>query len=203
MSLPELTIHDISHLDALWEVASTVAGSDFPLNPIEAYVFGAAILLHDAGLCFEAYSGGKEALRETLEWRDAYGRLSRTPNEMRDLDQEADLEALRALHASQATRLAIEPWRSDEGELYLIEDRELRENYGHLIGDLASSHHWDLDVVVGRLSILRPPASFFDNNWVVDSLKVACMLRVADAGHMDGRRAPSFSPSNPPDELTF
>ena len=192
VSLPELTIHDISHLDALWEVASTVAGSDFPLNPIEAYVFGAAVLLHDAGMCFEAYSGGRDALRATLEWRDAYGRLSRTSNEMGHLEQEADFEALRAVHASQAARLAIEPWRSDKGEMYLIDDRELRENYGQLIGDLASSHHWDLEMVVSHFAIRRPPAPFFDTDWVVDSLKVACMLRVADAGHMDGRRAPSF-----------
>ena len=192
VSLPELTIHDISHLDALWEVADTVVGSDFPLNPIEAYVFGAAVLLHDAGLCFEAYSGGRDALRETLEWRDAYGRLSRTPSDIGNLEQEADFEALRALHASRAARLAIEPWRGDEGELYLIDDRELRENYGQLIGDLASSHHWNLEMVVSHFATPRPPAAFFDADWVVDCLKVACMLRVADAGHMDGTRAPSF-----------
>ena len=191
-SLPELTIHDISHLDALWEVADTVAGSDFPLNPVEAYVFGAAVLLHDAGLCFEAYSGGRNALHETLEWRDAYGRLSRTSSGIGNLEQEADFEALRALHASQAARLAIEPWRSEDGELYLIDDRELRETYGRLIGDLASSHHWNLEMVVSRFATPRPPAPFFDTDWGVDSLKIACMLRVADAGHMDGRRAPSF-----------
>ena len=187
-----LTIHDISHPDALWEVASTVAGRDFPLNPLEAYVFGAAVLLHDAGLCFEAYSGGRDALRDTLEWRDAYGRLSRTLDDGRNLEQEADFEALRALHASQAVRLAIEPWVSEKGELYLIADPELRENYGQLIGDLASSHHWNLELVVGRFSTRRPPAAFLDADWEVDSLKIACMLRVADAGHMDGARAPSF-----------
>ena len=192
VSLPELTIHDISHLDALWEVADSVAGSDFPLNPIEAYVFGAAVLLHDAGLCFEAYSGGRDALHETLEWRDAYGRLSRTPGDMRNLEQEADFEALRALHASQASRLAVEPWKDDEGELYLIDDRTLRENYGELIGDLASSHHWNLEMVVSRFVTPRPAAAFFEADWTVDSLKIACMLRVADAGHMDGTRAPSF-----------
>ena len=191
-SLPGLTIHDISHLDALWEVATTVAGNDFPLNPVEAYVFGAAVLLHDAGLCFEAYSGGRDALRETLEWRDAYGRLSRAPNEVDNLEQEADFETLRALHASQAARLAIEPWRNNGGELYVIDDRELRETYGRLIGDLASSHHWNLEVVVSRFATPRPPAPFFTSDWEVDSLKVACMLRVADAGHMDSRRAPSF-----------
>ena len=192
VSMPELTIHDISHLDALWEVGSTVAGSDFPLNPIEAYVFGAAVLLHDAGLCFEAYSGGRDALRETLEWRDAYARLARTPSEVANREQEADFEALRALHASQSARLAIEAWQGEEDELYLIDDRELRENYGRLIGDLASSHHWNLEMVVSRFATSRPPASFFDADWVVDSLKIACLLRVADAGHMDGTRAPSF-----------
>ena len=192
VSLPELTIHDISHLDALWEVASTVAGSDFPLNPIEAYVFGAAVLLHDAGLCFEAYTGGRDALRETLEWRDAYGRLSRTARGIGDLEQEADFDAFRALHASQAARLAVEPWRGDDGKMHLIDDRELRENYGRLIGDLASSHHWNLELAVSRFATPRPAAAFFDADWVVDSLKVACMIRVADAGHMDGTRAPSF-----------
>ena len=192
VSLPELTIHDISHLDALWEVGSTVAGSDFPLNPIEAYVFGAAVLLHDAGLCFEAYSGGRDALHETLEWRDAHARLSHTPSQIGNLEQEAEFEALRALHASQSARLAIEAWKDNEGELYLIDDRELRENYGQLIGELASSHHWDLEVVVSHFATPWPPASFFNVDWVVDPLKIACLLRVADAGHMDGTRAPSF-----------
>ena len=192
VSLPELTIHDVSHLDALWEVASTVAGDDYPLSPIEAYVFGAAVLLHDVGLCFEAYTGGRDALRETLEWRDAYGRLSHTAVGTGDVEQEADFEALRALHASQAARLAVEPWTGDEGEMYLIDDRELRENYGQLIGALASSHHWNLELVVSRFATSRPAASFFDADWEVDSLKVACMIRVADAGHMDGTRAPSF-----------
>ena len=191
-SLPGLTIHDISHLDALWQVASTVAGRDFPLNPLEAYVFGDAVLLHDAGLCFEAYSGGRDALRDTLEWRDAYGRLSRISSEAQNLEQEADFEALRALHASQAARLAIEPWHNEDGDVYLIDDRELRENYGKLIGDLAASHNWNLELVVAQFSTPRPPTAFLDADWAVDSLKVACLLRVADAGHMDGARAPSF-----------
>lgn len=191
-SLPGLTIHDISHLDALWDVASTVAGPDYPLNPLEAYVFGASVLLHDAGLCFEAYSGGKDALRDTLEWRDAHGRLSRIASSVHDLEQEADLETLRALHASQAARLATEPWTNEDCTLYLIDDQDLRENYGELIGNIASSHHWDLEMVESRFKIPRPAAVFLDEDWVVDSLKVACLLRVADAGHMDGARAPSF-----------
>lgn len=191
-SLPGLTIHDISHLDALWEVAGTVAGPDYPLNPLEAYVFGASVLLHDVGLCFEAYSGGKNAVRDTLPWRDAYGRLSQTAGPRPNLKREADLEALRALHASQAARLATQPWKLDDRELYLIDDHDLRENYGELIGNIASSHHWDLEMVESRFKIPRPAGAFLKAGWVVDSLKVACLLRVADAGHMDGTRAPSF-----------
>ena len=191
-SIPGLTIHDISHLDALWEVANTVAGPDYPLNPLEAYVFGASVLLHDAGLCFEAYSGGKDAVRDTLEWRDAYGRLSRIVGGSHNLKHEADLEALRSLHASQAARLATEPFGLENRGIYLIDDQYLRENYGELVGNIASSHHWDLEAVESRFKIPRPAAAFLDADWVVDSLKVACLLRVADAGHLDGTRAPSF-----------
>ncbi|HYV28928.1 MAG TPA: ATP-binding protein, partial [Candidatus Eisenbacteria bacterium] len=64
--LPDLTKHDISHLDALWETATLIAGDSYPMNPLEGFVFGGAILLHDAALCFEAYSGGINAIRSTV-----------------------------------------------------------------------------------------------------------------------------------------
>ena len=31
-SLPNLTMHDLSHLDGLWTVAGTISGDDFPLT---------------------------------------------------------------------------------------------------------------------------------------------------------------------------
>jgi hypothetical protein len=62
-ALPHLTIHDVTHLDALWETADIIAGPDYPLNPIEGFVLGGAILVHDAALCFEAYEGGNDGLR--------------------------------------------------------------------------------------------------------------------------------------------
>ena len=190
-SLPGLTIHDISHLDALWDVAGTVVGPNYPVNPLEAYVFGASVLLHDAGLCFEAYSGGQEAVRDTVEWRDAHRRLSRTPAGVPNLEQEADFEALRVLHPRQAVQLAVKPLAGRDENQYIIDDVELRDSYGQLIGELAASHHWNLDQVASRFVHLRPAAPFLGTDWTVDSLKVACMLRVADAGHMDGARAPS------------
>jgi len=42
--LPDLTVHDITHLDALWEMADLVAGPDYPLNPLEAFALGAVFL---------------------------------------------------------------------------------------------------------------------------------------------------------------
>jgi hypothetical protein len=44
--LPGLTVHDITHLDALWEMADLIAGPDYPLNPLEAFTLGGAFLLH-------------------------------------------------------------------------------------------------------------------------------------------------------------
>ena len=120
-------------------------------------------------------------------------RLSVSSNNTEKLRQEADFEALRHLHASQAIDLACKPWHSNSSEpIYLIEDSELREIMVILIGEIASSHHWDIEDVVNRFSTPRPPAYFLDSDWVIDTLKIACMLRVADAGHMDGARAPTF-----------
>ena len=53
--LPELTVHDVTHLDALWELADLVAGSNVSLNPAEGFVLGAAFLIHDLGLAVAAY----------------------------------------------------------------------------------------------------------------------------------------------------
>lgn len=39
-SLPNLTVHGLTHLDALWETADLIAGPDYPLNPMEGFVLG-------------------------------------------------------------------------------------------------------------------------------------------------------------------
>ena len=68
----------------------------------------------------------------------------------------------------------------------------LTYQYGSLIGEVASSHHWNIADVAERFSVPRPPTPFLHQDWVVDPLKVACLLRAADAGHMDSSRAPTF-----------
>src|SRR6266513_2912793 len=56
--MPGLTVHDITHLDALWETGSLVAEPGLVLNPPEAFVFGGATLLHDAAMTLAAYPAG-------------------------------------------------------------------------------------------------------------------------------------------------
>ena len=191
-TLPGLTLHDVSHLDALWEVADIIAGENFELNPLEAYVFGCAVLLHDACLCFEAYEGGQEAVKQTVVWQDIRQQLVLSAK-LKDVDREADFLALRILHAKQAERLATYAWNDEDGtQTYVIDDSDLREHYGSLIGKIAGSHHWEIGELATEFKDPRPPAAFISHDWSVDSLKIACLLRVADAGHLDGRRGPTF-----------
>ncbi|MFI0847290.1 ATP-binding protein [Mesorhizobium sp. IMUNJ 23232] len=195
-SLPNLTVHDITHLDALWETADLIAGESYPLNPMEGFVLGGAILLHDAALCFEAFEKGLEGLRETLEWRDAFATEKDRAEEsipLSSIEANADFTALRALHARQASQLAMRKWSGQDGsEFYLIDNAELRSRYGNIIGLIAASHHWPIEDVVSKLSGQVNAPGTFPLEWRIDPVKIACLLRCADAAHIDNRRAPDF-----------
>lgn len=105
--LPHMTVHDVTHLDALWEMASIAAGESFDLNPAEAFVFGGAILFHDAALTLAAYPRGIAELREQTEWRDLHSRyIASIPADdaamAKDAENRATEDALRLLHAKKA-----------------------------------------------------------------------------------------------------
>ncbi|QWW71197.1 hypothetical protein [Rhizobium sp. WYJ-E13] len=71
VDLPGMTVHDLSHLDALWDTASSVAEGAVDVNPAEAFVLGASILLHDAAMSLAAYPGGLAEVKTTIAWQDA------------------------------------------------------------------------------------------------------------------------------------
>jgi hypothetical protein len=77
-------------------------------------------------------------------------------------------------------------------EIYLIEDVQLRTEIGRLIGRIASSHHWDIDDLVAGLGDQFNSPSAFPAEWSVDPVKIACLLRCADASHINDARAPLF-----------
>lgn len=195
-TFPQLTIHDLTHLDALWETADMIAGDGYPLNPMEAFVLGGAILLHDAAYCFEAYEGGQAGVRQTLAWKDAFAaELTNQKNgSNEEIKQYCDFTAIRLLHAEQAKLLGEREWKSENGAtpFFLIEDADLRKRYGALIGQIAASHNWSIDDVKTQLRSQFNAPGGWPGDWRVDPIKIACLLRCADAAHLDDRRAPDF-----------
>lgn len=201
---PGLTVHDVTHLDALWEMADLLAGSDFELTPAEAFVFGAAVLLHDAGMAALGYPGGKRGIQESIDWRDCFAGLfqkkyGRFPSDEEkqnpdgELADQALFDALRRLHAQRAEALATCSISQDHGGgTFLIEDSDLRLAYGQAIGRIAHSHHWSISDLQNRLRPLTGAAGNLPGEWTVDEIKVACLLRCADITHVDQRRAPSM-----------
>ena len=140
-NLPGLTVHDLSHLDSLWETASLVTEGKFHLSPPAAFVFGASVLLHDAALTVAAYPNRIEDIKKTVEWRDAYARLAQS-NSNNEINGAILPDVLRRLHARQAEVLAQQAWRNSNGQQqYLIEDSALRSFYGETIGKIAHSHY--------------------------------------------------------------
>jgi hypothetical protein len=203
--MPELTIHDISHLDALWETASIIAGPDYRLNAAEAFVLGGAFLLHDAGMSCASYPGGVVDLQKTVEWQDTVASLLReagtespTPSDVLDPPSEVRAQAipmiLRILHAKHAEELATVSWSSsdDQSVQFLIQDDDLRVFYGPMIGRIAHSHWWSASELEHRLPKLLGAGPGVPQEWSIEPIKIACLLRVADAAHIDARRAPRF-----------
>ncbi|NMO50925.1 hypothetical protein HH310_06930 [Actinoplanes sp. TBRC 11911] len=202
--LPTFTRHDEDHLDPLWEIADMLAEGKVELNPAAAFVFGAALLCHDLAMSRAAYALSEKGLRDQPEWPDRiaaeirrqYGRLPH-PSELvqppDDVARSAEDGMLRDLHARQAEDLPLGHWRGLDGsEHYLIADPELRSRFGRLIGRLAASHHWDRETLPQEFSNPVGAPSFAPADWKVDPLAVACLLRAADAAHLDGRRAPDI-----------
>ena len=116
--LPDFTVHDITHIDALWEMADLAAGGHTILTPAEAFVLGGAILIHDLGLGLAALPGGRDSIKSHPLWADTRAALSRsrgsrdsvdgTTHETEDIERQATAAVLRQLHAENAEKLALQ-----------------------------------------------------------------------------------------------
>jgi Histidine kinase-, DNA gyrase B-, and HSP90-like ATPase len=201
-SCRNLTLHDISHVHQLWGVASEICGSGYHINPLEGFVLGAAFLIHDAGLTAGAYPGGLNALKESSYYKDRVCALLRFQNDgavpsedavksaSTSISERALFDTLRAVHAKRAeTILETSNLHPLTGQPYsLFPDPDLFLDCGEIIGMVAASHHWPLDKV--DLNFAEPrtaPAKF--PWWPIDMVKLACILRTADACAIDERRA--------------
>lgn len=189
---PNLTVHDINHVDALWRVASVIIGDNYYVNPLEGYVLGCAFLMHDAVLSYDA-AGGIDHLREQIEWKDYYEDLrhEKSLNE-KEILFETDFKTIRFLHARKAEDLYHQLFkRVDGSSFYIIEDKTIREHYGEIICKIAGSHHWNIDELE-KLDTQLPVTSEYPQEWRINPIKLACILRCADAGDIDDGRAPDY-----------
>lgn len=220
--LPQLTLHDVTHMDALWETAATILGPNYDLTPAEGFVLGGAFLLHDLGMALSTVDGGIEALKADLRWKDLVTSeyqtsLDREPsdeqisNPEEEIYNRALLSLLQQIHAANAERLATTALSSGKGRdpIYLIDDPEIRQAFGEVIGQVAHSHWWDLSKLDREFQQTIGPAHWCPPDWTINPLKVACILRCADAAQVDARRAPMYLrsltelPSASADHWTF
>lgn len=190
---PNLTIHDITHVDSLWSVADAIIGEDYPINPLEGYVLGIAFLIHDAAMSYDAV-GGKDKLRNTIEWKDAYADGPGDKSE-EEFKKECDFTAIRAIHAREAKEIIGRTFSSDDiPSFHIVKKASYRQSLGEIIGKIAASHHWSIDEVESKLDIQITPSVEVSGpgDWDINEQKLACILRCADAGHIDDGRAPYY-----------
>lgn len=189
---PALTVHDITHVDSLWQVGSVIAGENFDLNPLEGFVLGCAFLIHDAVLSYDA-AGGQDKLRNTVEWKDFYEDYKKKENLTQEEQlYETDFRTIRFIHAQCAEELYTKKFtRSDGSSFYIIENESLRNHFGPLICKIAASHHWSIDRVESLETQQSAPADY-PLEWRINPIKLACIIRCADAGHIDAGRAPDY-----------
>ena len=175
---------------------------------------GAAFLIHDAGLSAGAYPGGVEALKDTFAYKDL---LSVEVNRVLGVDaatreaiesateiqrSRALFALLRELHAHRAEELLNQQYQHPVFKLsWTLINIDLLLDIGEIIGKVSASHHWNIGRVDREFpEPTTPPASFPE--WPIDALKLACILRCADACAIDERRAPvmAFVLEEPRDE---
>ncbi len=186
--LPGFTDHSVTHMDALWRVLDVVLRyEEFQLvGAGEAFVLGASFYVHDLGMALACTTDGARTLRGTESFKRQVEKLSRlgvvAPERIDQLALEA---AARETHADAAMLIA-------QSELpglkrYLIEDSQLRERWGQLIGEVSASHGSSLRQLETSLGIRgRIPDAI---GGTIDPGYLACVLRITDYAHINHERA--------------
>lgn len=199
---PGLTLHDEKHFARLWECADMIVGPDYELSPIETFVFGVAILIHDAAHTVLAYEGGLESLQQTDEWRDAVALATENYDGLDSPDvtelhgplfRAVLFDTLRALHAKQAEVMLSRSFRHPrlQTEHFLVQDPTIRDHFGRLIGKVAASHHWNV-AELARLGRQHNPVPPYDKFGPIRPMVLGALMRTADAIQIDAARAPDF-----------
>ena len=186
--IPEYTDHSIRHMDALWWIADTILlPTEIDRCSIEElFLLCCTFYVHDLGMAIPATNEGIDRLRSTVEYHTALTQTSDANAETKARSEMLAIRsAARSLHAEIARTLTLEPIPGLDR--YLIEDTDMREKWGLLIGEIAASHHWTLRQVEMRLG--RRDAIPTADGGTADLGYVACLLRISDYAHINRERA--------------
>jgi hypothetical protein len=197
---PGITLHDERHFSALWHAADALCPDTIKLTPLELFIFGIAVLIHDAAHTTLAYEGGMTELKQTPQWSDnaAIIKEKQSTNntvalEPADLDKRIFFETVRSIHAKQAKYFLNKPFNHPafNTSYFLIDDQTIRSHMSDLIGSIAASHHWNIT----KLSEIPETSNAghpFNSFGLIRPLLIAAIMRTADAIQIDGSRAPDF-----------
>ncbi len=191
---PGYTAHNISHSDALWRMTDIIlTNSKICLNPVESYILGCSFLFHDLGMSPAIY-GDYSSLRESDLWKDTYAYFVKEKEQEESAQKKADEETIRKLHAQNAEKLPLHCFKGQKGfekdYTYLIEDANLRNSLGETIGKIAASHGTPIDEIENILSKEEFSLTDYPTSWEINPIKLACILRIADAIHITADRVP-------------
>ncbi|WP_392469201.1 ATP-binding protein [Sphingobacterium cellulitidis] len=179
IDFPNLTDHSLQHSRMLWKYADLILGNKIGLNPLEGYILHMCFLIHDAGMCFSILNNKKY-----LQNLPIYNDFIAINGNLKNVEEEALFYCVRKLHGEFAELIPLSKLPSGK---MVIEDEQLRDEFGELIGKISKSHSMDISYIDNELFSYTSPS------WVhfpVNSKKLAYILRVSDAAHIDRLRTP-------------
>lgn len=180
---PQLTDHSIDHSLMLWNYVDIVLGEEKTagLSPLEAYILHITFLIHDAGTCLSILS--KES---TIQTNPIYQDFITLHGDTEDGKMDAMFYTIRYMHGEYARRIATQ--QLSDGD-FLIQDTGLRDEFGDLIGRIAQSHAHNVNFIENEIPD-EYTAQNFPRDWTVRCRRLAYLLRVVDAAHLDNLRTP-------------
>lgn len=183
VDFPQLTDHSIEHSLMLWNYLDIVLGEEKSsrLNPLEAYVLHIAFLSHDAGTCLSVLDQPSD-IKSNLLYQDYVA----TYGDDNNSKKEALFYTIRHMHGEYARQVATQ--KLSDGD-FLIQDEKLRDEFANIIGRVAESHANSVNFI--ETEITKDYASpSFPKDWAIRCRRLAYLLRVVDAAHLDNIRTP-------------
>lgn len=189
-SVPCFTDHSVNHMDALWQVTDTIltAQEIETLTHAEAFLLTSSFYLHDLGMAYAATDEGRLKCIDSPHYSSFIACFPESERCNENIQAQALAFTVRKIHAPAAHELAVD--KIPGTEYYLFESKAFRESWGTTCGQIAASHHWNIDKVdieLGKTGVIPLPGGRSG-----DLGYVASILRIVDYAHINRDRAPSM-----------